>query len=375
MPGNSPSSDLARPTPEHGRPDVVTPDAFTLSRFGQVFVSTDINERQWDDYVTRHPEATADQLWNWRHVFDEVFRHRSLYLVARRGGAVAGVLPLVLFRSRLFGRFAVSLPFLNYGGILADDAEVAGALVHEARKAALSFGARHLELRHRTRAFGDLPCRQHKLGFTRALPSTADELWVDLDRKVRNQVRKAQKEKLVAASGGVGLVDDFYSVFSQNMRDLGTPVYAKRLFTETLRLFPQRARVHVVRQDGRPLAAAITVTFRDTVLVPWASSLREARHLCANTLLYWTMLEGAIANGAQIFDFGRSSPGGGVNQFKLQWGATSTPLHWEYVLLRRGQVPDQGPSNPKFQPAIRAWQWLPIWLANGIGPHIVRSIP
>ena len=252
---------------------------------------------------------------------------------------------------------------------------MAGALVQEARKAATTFGARHLELRHRTRAFGDLPCRQHKFGFTRTLPATSDALWVELDRKVRNQVRKAQKEGLVAASGGVGLVDEFYSVFAQNMRDLGTPVYARRLFTETLRLFPQRARVCVVRQDDRPLAAAVTVTFRDTVLVPWASSLREARHLCANTLLYWTMLEQATVSGARLFDFGRSSGGGGVNQFKLQWGAIATPLHWEYILLRRAQVPDQGPSNPRFQPAIRAWQWLPIWLANGLGPHIVRSIP
>jgi FemAB-related protein (PEP-CTERM system-associated) len=371
MPGNPSSPELAPPPPAAPRP----PEAVLAPPFGHLFVSTDIDERQWDDYVTRHPEATADHLWNWRHVFDEVFRHRSLYLVARRSGAVAGVLPLVLFRSRLFGRFAVSLPFLNYGGILADDDEVAAALVQEARKAAATFGARHVELRHQKRAFGDLPCRQHKLGFTRPLPAASDALWADLDRKVRNQVRKAQKEGLVAATGGVGLVDEFYAVFAQNMRDLGTPVYAKRLFTETLRLFPQRARVYVVRQESRPLAAAITLTFRDTVLVPWASSLREARPLCANTLLYWTMLEYAITSGAQVFDFGRSSPGGGVNQFKLQWGASAAPLHWEYVLLKRAQVPDQGPSNPRFQPAIRAWQMLPVWLANGLGPHIVRSIP
>ena len=344
-------------------------------RFGQVFVSSDITERQWDDYVSQHPDATADHLWNWRHVFDGVFRHQSVYLVARRGGVVSGVLPIVLFRSRLFGRFAVSVPFLNYGGLLADDIEVSRALVHEAQRAAAAFGARHLELRHQKRALGELPCRQHKLAFTRALPGTATDLWTGLDRKVRNQVRKAQKEGLAAAVGGMELLEDFYSVFAENMRDLGTPVYSKRLFAETLRLFPQRAGVYVVRQGGRPLAAAITITFRHTVIVPWASSLRDARHLCPNTLLYWTMLEHATNAGARVFDFGRSSPGGGVNQFKLQWGAAAVPLHWEYLLLGRAEVPDQGPSNPRFQTAIRAWQWLPIWVANGLGPYIVRSIP
>ena len=76
------------------------------------------------------------------------------------------------------------------------------------------------------------------------LPSTVDDLWKDTDRKVRNQVRKAQKEGLVVQEGGEELVDDFYSVFSRNMRDLGTPVYPKRLFAETLAiLVVERQRV------------------------------------------------------------------------------------------------------------------------------------
>jgi FemAB-related protein (PEP-CTERM system-associated) len=374
MPGDAFSSSVA---PASKRVPPASPEAAPplSGRVGEVFVSKDITERQWDDYVNRHPDATADHLWNWRHIFDQVFRHESQYLVARRGGAVSGVLPLVLFRSRLFGRFAVSVPFLNYGGVLADDAESAQALVAAARTTALTFGAQHLELRHQRRTMAELPCRQHKLGFSRPLPASGAELWTQIDRKIRNQVRKAQKEGLTVTAGGAELTDDFYVVFAQNMRDLGTPVYSRRLFSETLRLFPDRARVFTVRQQDRILAAAITLTFRDTVLVPWASSLRDARHLCPNTLLYWTMLEHAANSGARVFDFGRSSPGGGVNQFKLQWGATPRPLHWEYVLLRRTEVPDQGPSNPKFQTAIRAWQWLPIWVANGLGPHIVRSIP
>jgi FemAB-related protein (PEP-CTERM system-associated) len=237
------------------------------------------------------------------------------------------------------------------------------------------FGARHLELRNQRRAFDELPVRRHKLAFARPLPETPDALWTDLDRKIRNQVRKAQKEGLTVESGGADLVDAFYAVFAENMRDLGTPVYSKRLFSETLALFPDRARVFAVRHGSRPVAAAITVAFRDTVIVPWASSLRDARHLCPNMLLYWTMLEQSIQHGARTFDFGRSSPGGGVNQFKLQWGAIESPLHWEYLIPGRVGLPDQGPSNPKFEKAIRAWQRLPMWVANGIGPLIVRSSP
>jgi FemAB-related protein (PEP-CTERM system-associated) len=210
---------------------------------------------------------------------------------------------------------------------------------------------------------------------TLPLPESVDDLWKSLDRKVRNQVRKAQKEGLVTESGGAGLVKDFYRVFARNMRDLGTPVYSTRLFFETLRAFPDAARVHVVRHQGVPIAGAVSVHFRDTILVPWASALREYRHLCPNMLLYWHMLEGAIEAGARTFDFGRSSVGGGTHQFKQQWGARESILHWEYALLRNGEIPDHGPQSRKFGAAVETWKRLPLWLANRVGPAIVRHIP
>lgn len=342
---------------------------------GATVVSTATDAGAWDAYVEAHPAATADHLWGWRDVFQSVFGQSSDYLVAMRDGTVAGVLPLVLFRSRLFGRFAVSVPFLNYGGLLADDHGVAAALVAAATARAKAFGASHVELRHRERQRPDLPVRQHKIGLSLPLPTSADELWKTVDRKIRNQIRKAQKEGLEVRSGGGEIVDAFYPVFARNMRDLGTPVYSRRLFSETLRRFPDRARVFIVLYGGRPIAGSVTIRFRDTCLVPWASSLREFRHLCPNMLVYWAMLEDAIAGGARTFDFGRSSPGGGTHHFKTQWGARETPLSWEYVLISRESPPNQGPSNPRFTRAVSAWKSLPLWLANRLGPPLARHLP
>lgn len=330
---------------------------------------------EWDAYVSRHPGGTVDHLWAWRDVFETALGHRSVYLVAKRDGLVVGALPLVLVHSRLFGRSVVSVPFLNYGGILADDDAVVGPLVDAAREVGIEFRAGHIELRHVSRQCPTLPCRQHKLSMTLAIPQTSDALWTSLDRKVRNQVRKAQKANLEVVSGGAELVNEFYEVFARNMRDLGTPVYPRRLFTSTLESFPDAARVFVVRQGTVPIAAGVSIPFRDAVLNPWASSLREFRHLCPNMLLYWAMLEHAIERGATVFDFGRSSPGGGTHQFKLQWGAIEQPLCWEYVLLTRSSPPDQGPSNSKFDLAIRMWQRLPLWAANVVGPMLARHLP
>ena len=338
-------------------------------------VSDRVTEGEWDEFVRSHPEGTVDHLWRWREVFGGVFGHDSSYLVARRDDTVVGVLPLVQFRSRLFGRFLVSVPFLNYGGILAADAAAGAALLGSAHELAQGFGASHVELRHIGRQFPGLPARQHKLKLTRPLPQTTDILWDTVNRKVRNQVRKAQKDGLTVEQGNAELLDDFYCVFSRNMRDLGTPVYPKRLFVQTSRLFADELSVYTVRIGKLPVAAAIAVRFGNVMIVPWASSLREYRHHCPNMLLYWTMLEDAVLRKVARFDFGRSTRGAGTHHFKLQWGAEETPMHWEYILLTRATAPDHGPYNPKFAAAIAAWQRLPLWFANTVGPAIVRNIP
>ena len=76
--------------------------------------------RESEEYVAAHRDASAYHSRVWLDVIHRAFGHDTMYLVAESGGAVCGVLPLVFFSSRLFGRFTVSVPFVNYGGIVAD---------------------------------------------------------------------------------------------------------------------------------------------------------------------------------------------------------------------------------------------------------------
>jgi serine/alanine adding enzyme len=328
----------------------------------------------WDRYVESHADATGYHLWAWRGIFERAFGHRTRYLLASRDGDTTGVLPLVSFRSALFGRFVVSLPFVNYGGVLASDDSSAHALVARAASVAKEERARHIELRHRARRFEGLTPKEHKVSMLLPLRASTEEMWQALDRKVRNQVRKAEKSGLVAESGGVERLAEFYRVYAHNMRDLGTPVYARAFFERVLGAFPERAQLFIVQHRGLAVAAGLTWRWRDTVEVPWASSLRAYNSMSPNNLLYWTIIRHAIARGAGVLDFGRSTPNEGTFHFKQQWGAAPLPLCWEYDLLG-GRMPDQSPKNEKFQLAIAAWQRLPLIVTNTVGPLIVRSIP
>jgi FemAB-related protein (PEP-CTERM system-associated) len=340
-----------------------------------LIVRDDVPVAACESYVASHAHAASYHEPAWSRVVTRAFGHEARYLSALSNGRVVGVLPLVFFRSRLFGRFAVSMPFVNYGGVLADDPGAERALLEHAVEATSSAGGTHLELRHTRQRFHELPAKRHKVSMRLRLAATADAQWERLDRKLRNQVRKAEKSGLEVRVGGPELLDDFYTVFARNMRDLGTPVYAARFFREIVEAFPDRTRLFVVTAGGRAAAASIVHWRGESIEVPWASAIRDFNPLCANVLLYWRMLRFSIERGFSGFDFGRSTPGGGTFLFKEQWGAEPTPLVWEYWMAGGRPLPDLSPGNGSFARAISWWQRLPVPVATAIGPLIVRHIP
>jgi FemAB-related protein (PEP-CTERM system-associated) len=340
-----------------------------------VSVRDDVPADVTDAYVESHRNGTSYHRQRWAQVIARAFKHDTKYLTAEAGGEIIGVLPLVFFRSRLFGRFTVSLPFLNYGGVLADGPEAARTLLARAIEETRHSGGTHLELRHDRQQFTTLAAKRHKVAMELPLEATVDAQWQAIDRKLRNQVRKAEKSGLVVSDGGSELLPQFYEVFARNMRDLGTPVYGAAFFREVRAVFPDHSRIVVVTLDGRPVAASVLHWYKQRVEVPWASSLREFNPLCANVLLYWHMLRFSIEREFHLFDFGRSTPGEGTFHFKKQWGAEARELVWEYWLADGQPLPEMNPRNPKFSMAIRAWQRLPVPLATVLGPRIVRNIP
>jgi FemAB-related protein (PEP-CTERM system-associated) len=207
-----------------------------------------------------------------------------------------------------------------------------------------------------------------------SLPASADELWSQLSCKVRNQVRKAEKQRLSLAWGGVDLLPEFHQVFSENMRDLGTPVYGRKVFRSILEHFPKRAELCVVRTGIQTIAAGILLHGWGVTEVPSASSVRSYNHTCANMLMYWHLLQRAIQCRQAVFDFGRCTPEGNTYRFKKQWGATPEGTAWQFY-LRQGQIGEMTPYNPRFLRHVRRWQKLPVWLTRLLGPRIVRGIP
>jgi len=169
-------------------------------------------------------------------------------------------------------------------------------------------------------------------------------------------------------------LDDFYQVFSINMRDLGSPVHSKKLVQNVLMEFSKEAKIAIVYQEKKPIACGFFIGFKNMMWNPWSSALKKCSKIRPNYLLYWAMLEYASNCGYNWFDFGRSSPGEGTYKFKQQWGAHPNPLYWQYVSLNGKEVKYPGSEKTKFDKAIQYWQKLPVSVTKMIGPMIRKHI-
>lgn len=312
----------------------------------------------------------------WIPILRDALGHEPYCLTVRGDGRICGVLPLVLVRSRLFGRFLVGLPYLNTGGVLADDPAAVAPLIGRAVELADALDVRYLELRHEQRWSHDALHHElaSKVHMRLDLPEASEALWDSFKPKLRSQIRKAIKNGLTVHWGARDLLPEFYGVFATNMRDLGTPVYSRRLFAAILERFGGDAEICVVRNQGRAVAAGVLVHGRGVTEVPSASSLRQFNRLNGNMLLYWHLLARAVERGQRLFDFGRSSEESSTYRFKKQWGASPHPAVWQYH-VRHGSIEDMRPDSPGNRRKIELWRRLPVWLTRLAGPHIVRGIP
>jgi len=329
---------------------------------------------EWDGLVKGFDGSTFCHLGSWRSVMSEVLGRSLHYRVALDGvGRAHGALPLVRVRSRLFGDYLVSMPFLSYGGPLGSD-EARALLVREAAREAREMGVDLLELRSRTPVSGPVRTSERKLTVLLALPSSAPELWEKgLPGKVRSQVRRPMKEGMEARFGA-DLLDAFYRVFARTMRALGTPVLPKDFFRAVVSGMPEQVVVGVVFWKERPVAAGFGFLWNGEVEITWAGALREVSRMAPNMLLYWAFIEEAIRRGAHTFNFGRCSPGSGTHRFKRQWGGQEFPLPW--AQWSPGSVmATPAPTGRKYQVATAIWSRMPLALTNRLGPFISRSLP
>jgi FemAB-related protein (PEP-CTERM system-associated) len=232
-----------------------------------------------------------------------------------------------------------------------------------------------LELRNFRNAMPGDSLLQKDLYVTFRLELDADpeKTFLKIPRKKRYRIREGIKHGLEFKVNAIS-PDDFFNVYSRNVRQLGTPVFPRRLFEEGRRQFGQDCRIFSVHLDGKVVAGVWALFHKDEYVSHFGASLKQYGHLSVNNFMYWMLIKYGCENGYRLFDFGRSKRGTGSCEFKEHWGMTMMPLQYQYALVRRTSMPDTSPLNPKFAMGIRAWQKLPLSVTRVLGPIISKHL-
>src|SRR5262245_34239439 len=343
------------------------------------------DDPRWDSFVLAHPAGTFFHLSLWREILERSFRYQPTYLYVQQGSEIRGILPLFFVKSWIFGRSLVASPVGVYGGILAADDAASQMLLQKATELAQEYNVRYLEIRGNP--YLDGPTMPNAGGsasrwwrkdlyvtFLSEIEPTEEANLARIPRKQRRMVRQGGKYGLRAIFDNER-VREFYNVYAESVRNLGTPVYGLRYFKTLLDALGEQCKILLVEHQGQVVAGVLSFFYKDQVLPYYGGALKECFHLAPNDFMYWELLRYAAKRGCKTFDFGRSKEGTGSYDFKRHWGFNPQPLPYWYYTPNGHGVPDTSPLNPKLQWAIRIWRGLPLNVTKAVGPHIMRHIP
>ncbi|MGB3222607.1 MAG: FemAB family XrtA/PEP-CTERM system-associated protein [Desulforhopalus sp.] len=338
------------------------------------------DQDEWDSFVLSHPHASPYHLFAWGSAIALAYGHKSYFLVARQEGSLVGILPLVHLKLTFFVNEFLALPFCDVGNCLSVDGEVEKKLLEEAWSLSKQLKIRNIQLRgqllHESNYALFHQLESNKLRMLLRLPESSESLFSAFKSKLRTQIRKAEKNQVIFRWAGKDGVDSFYAVICNNMRELGSPVHSKKLFSAIMDQYGERARIGLTEYEGKCISAGLILSTEEQTSIPWASSLRNFNHLAPNMLLYWNFLKFAADSGKKVFDFGRSTENEGTFRFKKQWGAEPFPLIW-YSSYPDTLIQSASEAHGKISPRERAailWKRLPLSVTNILGPQLRKYI-
>lgn len=329
----------------------------------------------WDKYVDNHQDGTFFHLTGWHQVIQTVFNHKPRYLLAEHNGSIVGVLPLFEQKSRIFGHALISTPFCVYGGVLSDS----DAIRHKLEKSALQLGASlnvdYVELRDRTPRESEAPWVTHcqHATFSSVLRDNPDQILTDIKRKQRAVIRHSLKNDL--RWDNKDNTSLCYDIYSQSVRNLGTPVFNKKLFDSLKKTFGERCETLVIRNhEGEPVSSVLSFYYKDTVLPYYGGGTNDARDLKSNDYMYYQLMCIAKDKGMSKFDFGRSKKDSGSYKYKKHWGMQEDSLNYRIALIKSKDLPNVSPNNPKYKILIGLWKKMPLSLSRQIGPQLSKYL-
>lgn len=337
----------------------------------------------WEAVASAAEDATVGHLWAWRDIIGSAYGFDSLYLLVRdhNGNPIAAA-PFIFIHSRFYGNELVSMPYIDYGGVCHADfvihkerAALDRAIFDYATEVARDLKCRRLHVRTKQPIDARFEISTEKVTQHLALVGSCDEQMKRLPSERRNRLKRCARLGLVtevAHSIDERALARFMAIYSENMRELGSPTHGLAFFRQVVASLKDSLSLIMIRHDGVAIAAALALEHRKIMSLPWSGATPAARPIYGSNALYWAAICLAIERGCHTFDFGRSSVGSGIFEFKRQWGPTPQQAYWNTLCFKPGARSPRQRKDLKIASAL--WKRMPLGLTRMLGPSLRKGI-
>lgn len=330
--------------------------------------------KTWDEFVDNCSKGTFFHLSGWKNVIEKVYKHKSHYMSAKIGNELVAVLPLVEQKSVLFGHTLISTPFCVYGGVASENDDAMLFLEQKAIEKATELGVDYLEMRYpfaRNNHNFIEKCAHSSFGCEIAEDDAS--ILAGVKKKQRAVVRHSLKNELSYRVDSDA--QTAYDVYSESVRNLGTPVFPKHYFKALVAQFSEQCDVLTVEEQGRAVSSVLSFYYKGHALPFYGGGLQSARALKSNDFMYYQLMcHAKKQRDCGYFDFGRSKDDSGAFNYKRSWGMEPVPLHYMFYLVNATELPNLSPNNPKYKTFIKLWQKLPLSVSRFIGPFVSKYL-
>jgi hypothetical protein len=294
-----------------------------------------LSDPRWPGFVLSHAGASICHTPGWLRALQRTYRYEPSVLTTSspteelQSGAV-----FCLVRSWLTGNRLVSLPFSDHCEPLADGPEELDVLLRGLSTKSREQHCRQLEVRSVTPLAADKGLERaqefffHRLDLRPGHEAVFRSFHKDC---VRRKIRRAERERLTWQEGrSKSLLNQFYHLQVISRRRQQLPPQPLSWFRNLIDCLGDQLNIGVASKNGQPIAAIMTLRFRDILTYKYGCSDHRFYRLGGMQLLLWKAIEQAISMGLREFDMGRSdldSPG--LVIFKDRWGAVRSRLaYW-----------------------------------------------
>lgn len=348
-----------------------------------VYCFRPLQDSRWERFLQWHCRSSVFHTAEWLEALRQTYGYEPIALTTSPPEAdLQNAAVLCRVNSWLTGERLVSLPFSDHCDFLTDSQDDLAAILSTLEEQLYRDRLQYIEIRPLHPPDTSIPAHTS----THSYCLHQIDLRPDLDTLFRNchrdstqrKIRRAERESLAYEEGNSPfLLGTFYDLLLLTRRRHRLPPQPRRWFQNLILNFGSALKIRVAFQQKQPVAAILTLHFKDTLVYKFGCSDARFHKLGGMHMLLWKSIQDAKRLALQKFDLGRSEwENSGLITFKDRWGAARCELTY-LRLLRASQAKGAYPAAGvkwKERAAKTVFQRLPDYLLCTLGDRIYRHI-